>query len=39
MTSTQSKVEDIFGDVKNKYNISQDHINKIYKFPAKMMWI
>ena len=37
MKNTHIKVEDIFGDIINKDNISQDQINKLNKFSAKMM--
>jgi len=37
MNSTKFEVEDIFGDVINKDNISQDQIIKLNKILAKMM--
>ena len=37
MKNTQFKIEDIFGDIINKDNISQDQIIKLNNFSAKMM--
>ena len=37
MTSTQFKVEDIFGDVISKDNFSQEQITKLNNFLAKIM--
>ena len=37
MKNTQFKVEDIFGDILNEDNFSQDQIIKLDKLLAKMM--
>ena len=37
MTSTQFKVEDIFGDVKSKDSISPEQISELKIFSAKIM--
>ena len=37
MNSTKCKVEDIFGDIISKINISQDRINELNNFSAKKM--
>ena len=37
MKNTQFKVEDVFGDVINKDNFSQEQITKLNNFLAKMM--
>ena len=39
MTSTQFRVEDIFGDVISKDSISAEQITKLKKILAKIMWI
>ena len=35
--STQFKVEDIFGDIRNKDSISTEQITKLNKFSTKLM--
>ena len=37
MNSNKCKVEDIFGDIISKINISQDRINELNNFSAKKM--
>ena len=37
MKNTQLKVEVVLGDVKSKYNFSQEQITKLEHFPAKIM--
>ena len=37
MAGIRFEIEDIFGDIKSKDNISQDQIIKIINFLAKMM--
>ena len=39
MTSTQFKVEDVFGDVISKDSILPEQITKLDNFLAKIMWI
>ena len=39
MTSTQFKVEDVFGDVISKDSILPEQITKLNNFLAKIMWI
>ena len=36
---TQSKVEDVFGDVISKGSISTEQITKLFIFSGKMMYI
>ena len=38
MTSTQFKVEDVFGDVISKDSISPEQQIKLNNFSAKIMW-
>ena len=38
MRNSQFKVEDIFGDIVSKGSISQEQINKLKNFLAKILW-
>ena len=39
MENTSCKVEDVFGDIINKDNFSQEQLTKLNNFLASKMWI